>query len=346
MSSQAKRTSRLYRPTDSEWAGLTVEPVEQRSFRSENITEGKISVDEDRATPIFSPFAGRVTKLLAKPGEQVTRGQPIFTVEASDTVQGLNDFMSAVTSLNKANTALTLAQTVEKRNRDLYEGKVVPLRQLQEAQAALVAAQNDARSAETAVEAARNRLRILGRTDEQITAFQEQGKISPETPIYAPIAGTIVQRKVGPGQFVNAGSSDPVFIIGDLSTVWLTAFVRETDASKVSLGQDVSFTVLAYPDRPFNAKINYVSAMLDPSTRRLMVRATVENPGALLKPVMFATVTIFTDADSRTSAVPRDALIYEGSAVRVWVARDDKSIELRQVKTGLSSGRMVQITEG
>ena len=346
VSSQSRRGGTLYHPTEAEWTNLTVEPVELRSFRSEQVTEGKISIDEDRATPIFSPYSGRVLKLLAKPGESVERGQPLFIVEATDTVQALNDFMSAVTGLNKAKAALTLAQITEKRQHDLYDGKAAPLREWQQAQTDLVAAQNDVRSAETTLEAARNRLRILGRTDQEISTFQEQGRVNPETPVLAPISGTIVQRKVGPGQYVNSGSSDPVFVIGDLSSVWLTAYVRETEASKVSVGEDVSFTVLAYPDRVFSTKLNYVAASLDPASRRLMVRATVDNPGELLKPEMFATVTIYTDKASRSVAVPRDALIYEGSNVRVWVALDDHSIELRHIKTGLTSGRMIQVVSG
>ena len=95
----------------------------------------------------------------------------------------------------------------------------MPLKEVQNARTALDAAENDVRSAEVALEAARNRLRILGKTDQEITDFQEKGTIDPATLITAPIAGTIVQRKVGPGQYVGGGQTDPVFIIGDLSTV-------------------------------------------------------------------------------------------------------------------------------
>jgi cobalt-zinc-cadmium efflux system membrane fusion protein len=170
--------------------------------------------------------------------------------------------------------------------------------------------------------------------------------ISPTTAIYAPISGTVVQRKVGPGQYVGSGANDPVFVIGDLSTVWLFAYVRETEAPKVHVGQPMNFTVLAYPEQIFEAKINYVAAALDPTTRRLVVRATIDNPQGLLKPEMFASVTILTGDERMTAALPRDALIYEGNAVRAWVARDDKAIELRQIKTGLSSGRMIQVLDG
>ena len=91
-----------YVPSAAEWASLTVEPVTEHVFRAEHATEGKIAVNEDSSTPIFSPFAGRVTKLLVKPSDKVERGQPLFVVEAADTVQGLNDFVAALSALNSA----------------------------------------------------------------------------------------------------------------------------------------------------------------------------------------------------------------------------------------------------
>jgi membrane fusion protein, heavy metal efflux system len=346
ISSRAKIPGLFY-PTAAQWATLTVEPAQQRVFRSEHVTEGKIAVDEDRSTPIFSPYAGRVTKLIAKPGDAVTVGQPLFTVEATDMVQAQNDFISASTGLNKARSALNLAQINDKRQRLLYEGKAVPLKEVQNARAALDAAENDVRSAEVALEAARNRLRILGKTDQEIIEFQEKGTINPATPIYAPIAGTIVQRKVGPGQYVGSGASDPVFIIGDLSTVWVVAYIRETEAPMVHIGQAVYFTILAYPERAFPANLSYVAAALDPATRRLLVRATVNNAAGLLKPEMFAIVKILTGEGDTAVAVPRDAIIYQGSTARVWVVRDNSTaIERRRIKVGLTSGNMVEVLEG
>jgi cobalt-zinc-cadmium efflux system membrane fusion protein len=195
---QSKKVTGVFYPTPAQWATLTVEPVQQRVFQSEHVTEGKIAVDEDRSTPIFSPYAGRVIKLFVKPGDTVTVGQALFTVQAADMVQAQNDFISAATALNKARSAQNLAQIIDKRQRLLYEGKAVPLKEVQNARAALDAAENDVRSAEVALEATRNRLRILGKTDQEITDFQEKGTIDPATLITAPIAGTIVQRKVGP----------------------------------------------------------------------------------------------------------------------------------------------------
>lgn len=344
VSSQSRRNAQNFTPTPSEWATLTIEPVNAKSFRAEYVTEGKVAIDEDRSTPVFSPYAGRVTKLLAKPGESVTQGQPLFTIEAADTVQAQNDYIAAMTSQNKAKSALELADIQYRRAKDLYEGRAIPLKDYQQAEATQVQAQNDMRSSVTALEAANNKLRILGFTDETIKAFQSKSTINPEVTIYAPISGTVVQRKIGPGQYVNSGASDPVFVIGDLSTVWLTAFVRESDAAQVRVGQDISVNVMALPGRPLTAKINYVAAAIDPNTRRLLVRATIDNKDGLLKPEMFANVTIYSAGDRAAPAVPKQALIYEGNQVRIWVAREDKSVELRQIKIGLINGNLAEVT--
>jgi len=343
VSSQSRKGLQRYTPSPAEWASLTIQPVSKRAFRAEHVTEGKIAVDEDRSTPVFSPYAGRVTKLLARPGDSVVQGQPLFVIEAADTVQAQNDFIAAMTGLNKARSALDLAQLQHKRAKDLFEGKAVPLKDYQQAEANLTQALNDLRSTQTALEAARNKLRILGFTDEAISTFQDKGSINREITIFSPITGTVVQRKIGPGQYVNSGASDPVFVIGDLSTVWLTAFVRETDASNVAVGQEISFNVLALPGRALTARINYVSAALDPATRRLLVRATIDNKDGLLKPEMFANVTIYSPGDHPAVGVPKQALIYEGNQVRVWVAHEDKTIELRQIKPGLINGDLVEV---
>src|SRR5450759_3334644 len=239
---QTRRVGGLYYPAPKQWASLSTESVSEVVFRAEHLTEGKIAVDEDRATLVYSPYAGRVIKLLAKPGDMVVAGQPLFVVESPDMVQAQNDFISAVAGLNKARSALDFANIVENQNKSLYETRAAPLRDLQQAQAATLAAQNDVRSAEISLEAVRNRLRILGKTDEEITKFSESGAINPLTTIHSPIAGTVVQRKVGPGQYVNTTSNSPAandatYIIGDLSTVSLIAYVRESEARNVKIGQ-------------------------------------------------------------------------------------------------------------
>jgi membrane fusion protein, heavy metal efflux system len=331
----------------AQWTTLSTEAVATRVFRDEQVTEGKIAVDEDRSTLVFSPYSGRVIRLPAKPGDSVTRGQLLFTIEATDMVQAQNDFIAGIAARNKARSQLSFAEIDERRYRTLSKDKAVPQRDFEQAQTALVAAQNDLRAAETALEAVRNRLRILGKTDDEITAFEQTGRISPETPIYSPIAGTVVQRKAGPGQYMNtAVGGDPVYVVGDLSTVWLVAYIRETDASKIHIGQQISFTLLSRPGEVFRGNIQYVSTMLDASSRRLMIRTTVHNDDGGLKPEMYASVKIFTDEGDSWPAVPRDAVIYEGNTARVWVAHDDKTIERRSIAPGLVDGRMIQVLKG
>src|SRR6187397_344947 len=343
VSSQSRKGLQRYTPSPAEWASLSIQPVTERAFRAEHVTEGKIAIDEDRSTPVFSPYAGRVTKLLVRPGDAVVKGQPLFVIEAADNVQAQNDFIGAMAAMNKAKSALDLAQLQGARAKDLFEGKAVPLKDYQQSQATLIQAENDMRSSQTAMEAARNKLRILGLTDEDIATFQEKRRINPETTIFAPIAGTVVQRKIGPGQYVNAGASDPVYVIGDLSTVWMTAFVRESDCASVAVGQEVTFNVLALPGRLLSARLNYVATAIDPATRRLLVRATIDNKDFVLKPEMFANVTIYSAGDRPAVGVPKHALIYEGDQVRIWVAHPDKTIELRQIKPGLTNGDLVEV---
>jgi len=347
---QFRRVGDVLYLTPKQLEALKIKKAEKHIFWTTLQTEGKISVNEDQSTPIFSPFAGRVTKLLAQAGDSVTRGQPLFVMEVADIVQAQNELMAAGNAMNKAKTALAYAEIVEQQNRRLYNSNnAIALRDVQQAEAAMNSAKNDLRSAETAFEAARNRLRILGRTDEEIKNFQDTGVISPETPIYAPISGTVVQRRVGPGQYVSytsTGSTDPIFVIGDLSTVWLVAYVREADAVKIRVGQPLEFTVLSLPNEIFRANITYVAALLDPSTRRLLVRALIRNEKGLFKPEMFARVRIMTEEGDSTVAIHRDAIVYEGNIAHLWVVRDDNSIQYRKIKTGMNEGELVEVVEG
>ena len=120
-----------------------------KAFRAEYVTEGKVAVDEDRSTPVFSPYAGRVTKLLAKPGEMLKQGQPLFTIEAADTVQAQNDFIAAMTSQNKAKSALELSDIQFKRAKDLYEGRAIPPQCDQQAETTQLQTEHDMRTSLT-----------------------------------------------------------------------------------------------------------------------------------------------------------------------------------------------------
>ena len=337
-------------PTDRQWANLALQKVADQPFRTELVTDGKIAIDEDRTTPVFSPYSGVIKRLAVNPGDPIAQGQLLFTIEATDMVQAQNDFIVALDSVRSSDAQLSLAKGVEQRQRLLFEAKAAPQKDWEQSKSDLVVAENTKRTAMIGLDAVRNRLRILQKTDAEVAEFERTGKINPETPIYAPIAGTVVQRKVGPGQYITSGASDPtgdpVFVIGNLSTVWLVANVREADALDIKRGQDIAFKVLSARDRVFAAKISYVAEIMDPNTRRLLVRAAVDNADKVLKPEMFARVTIYTSEAKTSPAIPREAVIYEGDAARVWVLGKDKSLELRAVTLGAMTANQVQVLSG
>lgn len=331
--------------TPDQLAAVTVVSVEQRLFAEEISTEGKIGVDEYQATPVFSPYPGRVVSIFARTGEQVKKGQRLFSLQANEMVQAQNDYLAALNALNKGRSQLGLAQAAEKRLRDLYESRVTTLRELQNAQNDLTSATNDARTAEVGLEAVRNRLRILGLRDDEVVSLQK-GSINPETAINAPLDGTIIQRKIGPGQYVGSGGGDPSYIIGDLSTVWLIAQLREPDAARVDLGDRLKFRVLAFPERVFDGKINFIGASVDPATRRITVRADIDNTDNLLKPEMYASVRIINERESASPSVPRSAVVLEGAKASVWVLGAGNAVENRRVRPGIIDGGTIEILQG
>ncbi len=269
-----------FRPTDAQWASLKIAPVEEKIFRAERVTDGRIANNDDTTTPVFSPYTGRVTKLFVKAGDHVNKGDPLLAIEAAEFVQAQNDLISAAAALRKARSQLSLAEINEKRQHELYNAKAGALKDWEQARTDLAGAQSDFRAAETALAAVRNRLRILGKSDAEITALETAREtvqnMGAEAIVTAPISGTVTQRQVGLGQYINSaanGASNPIFAIGDLSTVWLLANVRETDAPLMRLGAPVDVRVLAYPGRAFEAKLTYVAPAIDPNTHRLPVRA-------------------------------------------------------------------------
>jgi cobalt-zinc-cadmium efflux system membrane fusion protein len=345
-------TPGTFRPSDTQWESLKVASVQLLSFRTEHTTEGKIANDDDTTTPVFSPYSGRVIKLYAKAGDSVTQGAPLLALHASEFVQAQNDLIAAAGALNTTRAQLNLAQTTEKRQHDLYDSKGGALKDWQQSQVDLANAEGNFRSAEIALAAVRNRLRILGKSDAEITAIEnapDRLNMNPEAIVYAPITGTVTQRQVGLGQYIESaasGASVPIFSIGDMSRVWLLANVREVDAPSMRLGEAVEVHVLAYPGRVFQAKLTYVAPSIDPNTHRLPVRAEVENPDGALKPEMFANFSIITGDAVTAPAVPESAVVYEGQKARVWVAQKDKSITLREIRTGRTQDGMVEVLAG
>lgn len=342
-----------FTPTPEQWAAFAITDVATRIFEAARRTDGMIAIDDDLSTPVFSPYTGRVTRVIAKPGDVVQAGQPLFAIQASEFVQAQNDLIAAVAQLRTTRAQLRMAQTSEKRAHDLYTAQGGSLKDWQQSQVDLATAQGAVDSASIALAAVRGRLRILGKTDSEIAVLEERPESAtarPEVEVLAPIGGTIIQRQIGVGQYItsaSSGASNPVYTIGDLSKVWLIANVREADTGLVHVGGQVSVRVLAFPDRNFTARISYVAPSIDPNTRRLPVRAEIDNHDFALKPQMFGSFTIVTGAATVSPAVPERGVVYEGQKAHVWLANPTaKTLEMRQVRTGRTVDGQVEITEG
>jgi cobalt-zinc-cadmium efflux system membrane fusion protein len=259
--------------------------------------------------------------------------------------------VTAAASLKTARAQLKLAETAERRERALYQAKGAALKDWQQSQMDLATAQNNLRAQEIALAAVRNRLLILGKSDKEIDAIENGAPLNmaPVAYIVAPIGGTVTQRQVGLGQnilSVQSGASTPVYTIGDLSTVWLMANVREADAPLIRIGEPLEVRVLAYPGRVFRAKISWVAPSIDANTHRLPVRADVENSDGALKPGMFARFSITTGPAATLPAAPESAIVYEGDTARVWVVRPDGAIASRPIRTGEASDGRVKVLGG
>ena len=320
-----------FRATSQQLKTFTIEAVRSHAFVSEALTEGKIAVNLDRATPVVSPYSGRVTRVIAGLGDHVKRGAPLATLDAAEFVQAQND-------LKVAAAQVKLARLNEARKHALLDAKGGSLQDWQQAQADLAAA-------EAAFNAVRDRLHIFGLSDEAVANLESSPGITPGAILTSPIDGVVVDRQLGPGQFVQAGGS-AVFTVADPSSVWLLANVREADAGVVKIGQWAEVHVLAYPKRAFRAKITYVAALVDPATHRLPVRAEIDNRDLALKPEMFASFRIETSGASDALALPEEAVVYEGDTTHVWVVSGDGLIAYRSVRVGRVNDGLIEIIEG
>ncbi len=328
-----------FQATNEEWAALGLATVRTTAFSPQDETDGKIAVDDNKTTLVYSPYTGRVTRVIAKVGDHVRAGSPLFAIDASEFVQAQSDLVTAAAQVR-------LTKAAEARQEALYKANGAALKDLEQSQ-------SDLATAEIGLAAARSRLRVLGKSAAEVAAVErgvaDRG-MSSETVVVAPIGGVVTQKSVGVGQnlasVANNGGSTPAYSISDLSAVWLIGNLRETDAPRARLGQPVQVRVNAFPDRVFTARLDYVGSAVDPTTRRVTVRAEMPNPGGELLPEMFATFTLITGDAAASVAAPEQAVVYEGDEARVWVAGRDHLLQLREIKTGQTAGGMVQVLSG
>jgi cobalt-zinc-cadmium efflux system membrane fusion protein len=325
---------------------IKLEAARIESFTVEKIATGKIAYDEDVVTPVFSPYTGRIVRLMVRPGESVNRGTLLAEVDTPDVVQAEQDLISQLSGIAKARTALELAKRTEQRQHTLYANKAASLAVWEQAQSDLKNAESDLQAAEAGLTASRNRLKLFGKDDADIESIERDRKIDRLARVVAPLAGTITARKVGPGQFVKPDNPDPLFTIANLSRMWMLADVYETDVPLIKMGQPVEVKVMAYPNETFKARISYIGPTVDPATHRVAIRAVVDNKGLRLKPEMFASFKIITGAQVQQLAVPLKAVVRDGEKSSVWVAVEGNRFVRKPITTGIEQNGYVQVVSG
>lgn len=310
--------------TDREWQTLRFAQAQAVTMGENAASDGKIAVDDDLTTAVFSPFTGRVTRILAKAGDHVSAGQVLFAVAANEAAQSDADLATAAAQVK-------VARAAEARQHDLYDHKGAALKDWQQAQADLAAA-------EASLSAAAGRRKALG-------GAVDHG----EGVVRAPVSGIVTQRLIGPGQYVSSaagGSATQAFAISGFDRVWLVGNLREEDAGRARVGMGAEVRPIG-SNEVLHARITYVAPSIDPNTRRLTVRAELPNPDGHLKPETFASFTLLTGKDRSSLIVPEEAVIFEGQTARVWVAdARHHRLALRQISTGQVTNGTVEVTAG
>jgi cobalt-zinc-cadmium efflux system membrane fusion protein len=326
---------------------LSIVDVEARAFPRVKHAIGQIAFNEDASTVVQTPFSGRVTRVLGKIGDDVKRGDPLFEIDSPEVVQAQTDLIAALHGVDKAKSALNSAQRQAERATRLIKDKAVSQREVDQALNDQTAAESDFKTAEGTLTFARHRLRvIIGRNQEEVDRLENTRVVNPLITINAPIDGTIIARKVGPGQYVRADIADPLYSIADLSTMWLKANVPEIDAPLIRVGQEIEVKVAALPDRVFNAHVVAIGAASDAATRRVMVRSEIPNPDRVLKSEMFANFKISIGKGEPAPSVPSTAVIWEGERATVWSEREPMLFERRLIKAGLEQDGHTEIRGG
>ena len=345
--SPATSATEAVRVRASQMTQLRIVKVEAAAISTQRAAIGQIAFNEDASTVIVSPFSGRVTKLIARIGDTIERGAPLFEIDSPEVVQAQTDLIAAVQGVGKAKSQLALTQRSVARLTELLAARATSVREVDQAKSELSSAESDLKTSEGTLQAARNKLRVLvGRSEEQIAKIERDRIIDPYFTVTSPIGGTVVTRKVGPGQYVRSDSPEPLYSISDLTTMWLKASVPENDIPFMKVGQELEVVVPALKDRVFGARITAIGAASDSATHRVVVRSEIPNPNMALKAEMFASFKIKTGDTPILPLVPLEAVIREGNVATVWVEREPMVFERRKVEIGVETGNRIQIISG
>lgn len=303
-------------------AALRIAAVEEAPLPVAEPLNGRIAYNEDATARISSPVAGRITSLRAVPGDRVAKGALLATIDAPD-------LAAAIADLRKAESDELRKKLSMERAQKLFDAEVVPRKDLETA-----AADQAAAHAETG--RARLRLRNLA---------PESGAGSGLA-LRSPVSGVVADRKANPSMEVQPGMADPLFVVTDLAHLWVLIDLPERYLSKVSTGLDVTVAVDAYPGETFRARVARIGQVMDPVSRRVQVRCDLPNPEGLLKPEMFARVSLLTRDGQRALRVPGSALVTEGLFSYVFVETSSGTFTRRKVELSVQDREYAYLGSG
>jgi membrane fusion protein, heavy metal efflux system len=312
---------------------LRVEPVTAQVETVSILTYGKASFNQDRLSYVSSPLAGRIVALSVRAGEHVDAGHVLATIDSADLGAASSEFIKARADLLLSERSFNLAQ-------ELLTAKAMARKDFQKAE-------DDYTKAKVDLRRTRERLLSLGLPQPDLDGPLDALHVRSQLELKAPISGTVVDRDVTLGQMVGGDTPQRLFVIAELSELWVTADVYEKDLPLVHTGEAVSVRAAAWPAEEFTGQIDYVGDTVDANSRTVKIRATVDNRRLLLKPEMFVTAAVRTTGTISVLSVPLAALHGEGSGQPfVFVAAADDRFVRRSVTLGAHRDDAVVITTG
>jgi cobalt-zinc-cadmium efflux system membrane fusion protein len=329
---------------ENQLKNLTIEPVAARDFTIDREVTGKIGFNENLLTPVFPAYSGRVVEALAAKGEVVRKGQPLLVVESPNYVSAQTDLANARADVDKAAVNLSIAAANVERSRRLFALDAISKKDLQSNESAFALAQAELRRAMGALAVAQSKLMIFGKTPAEIAALRL--RVDRSLIIAAPIAGTIVDRQVGPGQILRTDAPTPIFQISNLSTLWAQGDVFESDLPNIRLGAPAEIRVVSYPKQVFTARVSFIDPTVDPATRTVHVRFEVNNRNDILKPDMFARLKIIAAAKKSVPVIPASAVVAHGENSFVLIEEAHGHFRKRKVEVGHEVDGSVMIDSG
>jgi cobalt-zinc-cadmium efflux system membrane fusion protein len=319
--------------TDKQADTFKVLPAEPHAFKVTKNAVGSIDFNQNMLVQAFTSNPGRIVDAPLNVGDEVKKGEMLFTIDSPDLLQA-------------ESTLLATAGVLELQTRTLARVKQL-LKTGGGAQKDVDQATSDQQTAEGNYKAARDAVRIFGKADSEIDRIVTYRKVDSILSVPSPISGQIVARNAAPGLFVQPGNAPAPYSLADLSTMWMVANVIEIDAPAYRLGQPVEVRLPAYPDDVFRGYVTTLGLNVDPNTHRLLVRSVIEDPLHKLRAGMLASFTIETESPKMSVAVPTEAVVREGDGtMTVWVTADRRRFERRLVKTGLEQDGWRQILTG